>query len=86
MSANHQKQSTVLTPARLRKVDAWWRAANYLSVGENYRYDNPIQKQPLTLAHTEPRRLGHGATPLLPTPSRATHRPLTLSEWFRNTS
>jgi xylulose-5-phosphate/fructose-6-phosphate phosphoketolase len=48
----------------LKKMDAYWRAANYLSVGQIYLYDNPLLKQPLTLAHIKPRLLGHwGTTP-----------------------
>ena len=48
----------------LQKIDAYWRAANYLSVGQIYLYDNALLKQPLTLAHIKPRLLGHwGTTP-----------------------
>ena len=48
----------------LRKMDAYWRAANYLSVGQIYLYDNPLLKQPLKLEHIKPRLLGHwGTTP-----------------------
>ncbi|MCX6561202.1 MAG: phosphoketolase family protein [Candidatus Aminicenantes bacterium] len=51
-------------PDELRKIDAYWRAANYLSVGQIYLYDNPLLKTPLTLAHVKPRLLGHwGTTP-----------------------
>jgi xylulose-5-phosphate/fructose-6-phosphate phosphoketolase len=39
-----------LSPELLRKIDAYWRAANYLSVGQIYLYDNPLLKRPLTLA------------------------------------
>ncbi len=53
-----------LTPELLRKLHAWWRAANYLSVGQIYLYDNPLLKKPLKLAHIKPRLLGHwGTTP-----------------------
>ena len=53
-----------LNPDALQKLDAYWRAANYLSVGQIYLYDNPLLKQPLTLAHVKPRLLGHwGTTP-----------------------
>ena len=53
-----------LSPDLLRKMDAYWRAANYLSVGQIYLYDNPLLKKPLTLAHIKPRLLGHwGTTP-----------------------
>jgi xylulose-5-phosphate/fructose-6-phosphate phosphoketolase len=45
-------------------LDAWWRAANYLSVGQIYLLDNPLLKEPLTAAHVKPRLLGHwGTTP-----------------------
>ncbi len=47
-----------------RKIDAYWRAANYLSVGQIYLFDNPLLKQPLTREHVKPRLLGHwGTTP-----------------------
>ena len=53
-----------LSPDLLRKMDAYWRAANYLSVGQIYLLDNPLLKQPLTLDHIKPRLLGHwGTTP-----------------------
>ncbi len=45
-------------------MDAWWRAANYLSVGQIYLYDNPLLKRPLTVEDVKPRLLGHwGTTP-----------------------
>jgi xylulose-5-phosphate/fructose-6-phosphate phosphoketolase len=48
----------------LSRIDAYWRAANYLSVGQIYLFDNPLLKQPLTPAHVKPRLLGHwGTTP-----------------------
>ncbi len=48
----------------LRKIDAWWRAANYLSVGQTYLFDNPLLKQPLKKEHVKPRLVGHwGTTP-----------------------
>src|SRR5213080_63770 len=48
----------------LRLIDAYWRAANYLSVGQIYLYDNPLLKQPLRPEHVKPRLLGHwGTTP-----------------------
>jgi xylulose-5-phosphate/fructose-6-phosphate phosphoketolase len=57
-------KSKTLAPDLLRKMDAYWRAANYLSVGQIYLYDNPLLKKPLTLAHIKPRLLGHwGTTP-----------------------
>src|SRR6266404_5285886 len=48
----------------LRKIDAYWRAANYLSVGQIYLFDNPLLREPLQLKHVKPRLLGHcGTTP-----------------------
>jgi len=53
-----------LASQELRKIDAYWRAANYLSVGQIYLMDNPLLKEPLTLKHIKPRLLGHwGTTP-----------------------
>lgn len=51
-----------LSPDMLRKLDAWWRAANYLSVGQIYLYDNPLLQKSLRLAHIKPRLLGHWGT------------------------
>ena len=48
----------------LARMDAWWRAANYLSVGQIYLYDNPLLREPLLPAHVKRRLLGHwGTTP-----------------------
>ncbi len=53
-----------LSSEELRKIDAYWRAANYLSVGQIYLYDNPLLTEPLRLEHIKPRLLGHwGTTP-----------------------
>ena len=53
-----------LSDALLHKMDAYWRAANYLSVGQIYLLDNPLLREPLTKAHVKPRLLGHwGTTP-----------------------
>ncbi|SCY70143.1 xylulose-5-phosphate/fructose-6-phosphate phosphoketolase [Nitrosospira sp. Nl5] len=53
-----------LSNDELRKLHAYWRAANYLSVGQIYLLDNPLLREPLTLAHVKPRLLGHwGTTP-----------------------
>ncbi|MBA3589975.1 phosphoketolase [Methylibium sp.] len=53
-----------LTADLLRRMDAYWRAANYLSVGQIYLLANPLLQEPLTLAHVKPRLLGHwGTTP-----------------------
>lgn len=60
MAQNHQP----LTAKQLQKIDAYWRAANYLSVGQIYLLDNPLLREPLTQAHIKPRLLGHwGTTP-----------------------
>ncbi|MFC0070692.1 hypothetical protein ACFFQW_43350, partial [Umezawaea endophytica] len=58
------------TPARsanpetpwLTRLDAWWRAANYLSVGQIYLSDNPLLREPLLPEHVKPRLLGHWGT------------------------
>ena len=56
--------ATALTSDELHRIDAYWRAANYLSVGQIYLLDNPLLKVPLELAHIKPRLLGHwGTTP-----------------------
>jgi len=48
----------------LRRLDAYWRAANYLSVGQIYLYKNPLLREPLSAQHIKPRLLGHwGTTP-----------------------
>ncbi|MGC8541376.1 MAG: phosphoketolase family protein [Phycisphaerae bacterium] len=53
-----------LTSEMLTKIDAYWRAANYISVGQIYLYDNPLLKKPLALEHIKPMLLGHwGTTP-----------------------
>src|SRR5581483_9202063 len=53
-----------LSPEELRKIHAYWRAANYLSVGQIYLYKNPLLREPLKLEHIKPRLLGHwGTTP-----------------------
>ena len=53
-----------LTDTELQRMNGWWRAANYLSVGQIYLLDNALLREPLTLAHVKPRLLGHwGTTP-----------------------
>src|SRR5205807_1151368 len=53
-----------LSPDLLRRLDAYWRAANYLSVGQIYLYDNPLLRESLRPEHVKPRLLGHwGTTP-----------------------
>lgn len=54
--------STPLSAEELRKIDAYWRAANYLSVGQIYLYDNPLLREPLRKEHIKPRLLGHWGT------------------------
>jgi xylulose-5-phosphate/fructose-6-phosphate phosphoketolase len=53
-----------LAEAELEQIDAYWRAANYLSVGQIYLLDNPLLREPLAPRHCKPRLLGHwGTTP-----------------------
>jgi xylulose-5-phosphate/fructose-6-phosphate phosphoketolase len=53
-----------LAPDDLARIDAYWRAANYLSVGQIYLLDNPLLREPLRPEHVKPRLLGHwGTTP-----------------------
>jgi xylulose-5-phosphate/fructose-6-phosphate phosphoketolase len=53
-----------LEPDELARIDAWWRAANYLSVGQIYLMGNPLLREPLLPEHVKPRLLGHwGTTP-----------------------
>jgi xylulose-5-phosphate/fructose-6-phosphate phosphoketolase len=54
--------SNPLSPDLLHKMHAYWRAANYLSVGQIYLRDNPLLEEALTLAHVKPRLLGHWGT------------------------
>jgi len=60
----HVVSQQPLSPEELRKVHAYWRAANYLSVGQIYLLANPLLREPLLLKHIKPRLLGHwGTTP-----------------------
>src|SRR4051812_19915280 len=52
----------VLAPDVLHRVDAWWRAANYLAVGQIYLMANPLLDEPLRPEHIKPRLLGHFGT------------------------
>src|SRR5215207_6545161 len=54
-----------LTSEALERIDAYWRAANYLSVGQIYLLDNPLLREPLRLEHVKPRLLGHGGPGLV---------------------
>ena len=56
--------TSALTAEELDRIDAYWRAANYLSVGQIYLLDNPLLREPLRPEHVKPRLLGHwGTTP-----------------------
>src|SRR3954466_450612 len=68
MARADRTRSTVtgrpLPKADLRRIDRWWRAANYLSVGQIYLMANPLLREPLVADHVKPRLLGHwGTTP-----------------------
>jgi hypothetical protein len=56
----HQRTDDALTPESLRRINAYWRAANYLSVGQIYLYENPLLKEPLRLSHVKPWWWGMG--------------------------
>jgi len=59
-----KEKKAPLSEVELKKIDAYWRAANYLSVGQIYLYDNPLLREPLQPEHIKPRLLGHwGTTP-----------------------
>jgi xylulose-5-phosphate/fructose-6-phosphate phosphoketolase len=58
------RRDRTLADDELRLIDGWWRAANYLSVGQIYLLDNPLLREPLRAEHIKPRLLGHwGTTP-----------------------
>ncbi len=57
-------QTQTVTVDVLQKINSYWRAANYLSVGQIYLYDNPLLREPLKLSHVKPIVVGHwGTTP-----------------------
>jgi len=62
MEQLQNNQSRTLSPELLQKMDAYWRASNYLSVGQIYLYDNPLLKEPLQLSHVKPLVVGHWGT------------------------
>jgi xylulose-5-phosphate/fructose-6-phosphate phosphoketolase len=63
-SSMHHIKTGTLTPQLLSKMDAYWRAANYLSVGQIYLFDNPLLRRSLAIADIKPMLLGHwGTTP-----------------------
>src|SRR5258706_5480974 len=58
------ERGRALDGEEMRRLDAYWRAANYLSVGQIYLLDNPLLREPLRTEHIKPRLLGHwGTTP-----------------------
>ena len=62
--SNMKIETKILNPELLRKIDAYWRAANYLSVGQIYLYDNPLLKRAIEASDVKPMLLGHwGTTP-----------------------
>jgi len=64
MDTTHPVQTGPLSAKEVRTIDAWWRAANYLSVGQIFLLDNPLLREPLRIEHVKPRLLGHwGTTP-----------------------
>src|SRR5262249_1289660 len=64
MVAVPEVEAGVLTQEELQKIDKYWRAANYLAVGQIYLLDNALLKEPLAVEHVKPRLLGHwGTTP-----------------------
>jgi xylulose-5-phosphate/fructose-6-phosphate phosphoketolase len=64
MTASQPDAGTTLSAEDLDLIDRYWRAANYLSVGQIYLLDNPLLRQPLLAEHVKPRLLGHwGTTP-----------------------
>jgi xylulose-5-phosphate/fructose-6-phosphate phosphoketolase len=64
MTTQNTTHDGPLSSDELAAIDTWWRAANYLSVGQIYLLDNPLLREPLAPEHTKPRLLGHwGTTP-----------------------
>lgn len=64
LTLHQEKLKEPLSAVEIKKIDAYWRAANYLSVGQIYLLDNPLLKQQLSLQHVKRRLLGHwGTTP-----------------------
>ena len=64
MSTIAKRQSRKVSKRDFRNIDAYWRAANYLSVGQIYLYDNPLLRVPLQRSQVKPNLLGHwGTTP-----------------------
>jgi xylulose-5-phosphate/fructose-6-phosphate phosphoketolase len=62
MSSFPQFHTVSISDEELDRIDRFWRAANYLSVGQIYLLDNPLQREPLRSEHVKPRLLGHWGT------------------------
>ena len=62
LSLKPDMKTDALTPELVAKMNAYWRAANYLAVGQIYLYDNPLLKEPLKLSHVKPLVVGHWGT------------------------
>ncbi len=62
MRSGNSVTTDVLAPRELELLDAYWRASNYLTIGQIYLVDNPLLREPLTVAHVKPRLLGHWGT------------------------
>jgi xylulose-5-phosphate/fructose-6-phosphate phosphoketolase len=58
-ASTQSASAATLSERELRLIDAWWRAANYLSVGQIYLMGNPLLREPLLPEHVKPRLLGH---------------------------
>lgn len=59
MKADESALPRPLSAEQQQLMNAWWRAANYLSVGQVYLLDNPLLRQPLKIEHLKPRLLSH---------------------------
>ncbi len=70
--ADGRPAAAPLAPDELGLIDAYWRAANYLSVGQIYLLDNPLLREPLRAEHVKPRLLGHWGTSPASTSSTST--------------
>ena len=66
MSENTCLEKQPLNDEMLQKMDAYWRAANYLSAGQLYLLDNPLMRAPLTMEHIKKKIVGHWVTSRLP--------------------
>ena len=64
VAVNRQAAANPLAAHEPERMHAWWRWANYLSVGQVYLLDNPLLREPLAAAHLTPRLLGHFGTVL----------------------